>query len=210
MFSLCRHHNTHSASRVAGRRQSRLSTVVTVITFLQLVRAVGRMNDGSMPSFVQKFYHYYSLLTMDLETLQPGCTAGSGDFASVFWGNMMIPAMCAAVLAGGLALLARCRLRKRVFYTNRLPRSFIILWHMSYLNVAIRAMQGVNCRRLEDGALRLVEEMTQECYTGSHLAVGVTSWFILLAGLVTYPIAAVAFLRRRKQRMTSDPVFVDR
>ena len=84
-----------------------LSSTVTVLTILQTLRAVGRMNADELPSSLLQVYRWIAIITFDVSVLEPGCSIDSGS-----------PPFCAVGL--GLSLcFALGRVHERTHATSR-------------------------------------------------------------------------------------------
>ncbi|KNC50267.1 uncharacterized protein AMSG_06426 [Thecamonas trahens ATCC 50062] len=78
-----------------------------------------------------------------------------------------------------------------VSFRARLVHAMIILAAIAYLQVCVRSLQGVYCVRVGDGSLRLAVELPVRCYEGTHLALSVMIWPMVVLFCAGFPAFAL-------------------
>eukprot|EP01113_Clastostelium_recurvatum_P013808 TRINITY_DN1740_c0_g1_i2.p1 TRINITY_DN1740_c0_g1~~TRINITY_DN1740_c0_g1_i2.p1 ORF type:complete len:1635 (-),score=381.18 TRINITY_DN1740_c0_g1_i2:49-4791(-) len=99
------------------------------------------------------------------------------------------------------------------FFKRRCIRSLILLFCILYFIITFRTFQAVSCvtvkifqgavsqQNIQLGSqLRLLAELSTECYSGAHLFIAPIAWILLLLYCIGYPVLCLVLITRSFKR----------
>ena len=197
-------------------RDETFTDIIDVVAAVQMVQNAGRMSRGGTPIFILTFYRYLSVVTLDVEFLQPGCSLGS-SFSVVFFGSLILALFVAIptvlIVLGVGRVRASITARKegldaaaavRRWYFNRTIRVLVLIPILLYISLSYRAMQAVYCVSSGDDRSVLAADPTMECYSSDHMVVAIVAWLILGVITLGLPVSAAVFLFGNRRRLLSN------
>ena len=201
-----------------------LDNLVLSLITVQFVAEVGKLADSNLPEFMQVFYSYFALITLDYNFARPQCFVGWFNFYYLFYGTLLIFPIVLLPMVGGLAGVGGVRsvfFRKRsmkkkvlIYYACRIVRATYWLLEIVYFIVVFRSLQVFSCADefgyppgLEKAShYYLVADPIIECYTPQYFLMLSIAAIILVVFGVGYPLAVTLFLLFGKKLFKYSPV----
>eukprot|EP00698_Gefionella_okellyi_P009326 TRINITY_DN2363_c0_g2_i1.p1 TRINITY_DN2363_c0_g2~~TRINITY_DN2363_c0_g2_i1.p1 ORF type:complete len:1499 (-),score=278.00 TRINITY_DN2363_c0_g2_i1:2715-6782(-) len=189
-----------------------LNHTMLALGVLQLLRATGQMAGPELPVYIQQFYSFLALTTLDFSFLRPGCTFGGHSFSLLFYGTILIMIALVILTSGALLVVGRIRyawrlLRKKdvasadkiwTWSKRRVVRSWLVLLTFLYFNITNVSISAIHCLPNASGTkLLLAADGSIECYTADHIPIAVVGYLLLLI-VAGYPLMSVIFLIRKR------------
>lgn len=185
-----------------------LSNIVHFLTTVQLIGAVGSTASYNLPRFLQSFYGWLKVLSLDYSFVRGGCSSKT-TFSALFFFNILIFAIVLILSLSVIGLLMVFVKKKREFYSLRVYRVAVIVPTIFFPVITSRSLQALYCVRV-GGEYRLKSELAVECRSGDHKAVLAVAILLLIFYVVGFPLGFFLKIYRNRHRIWVDHAFKSR
>jgi hypothetical protein len=177
---------------IAFLRHDVLRKTVSALLVLQQVVVLSSyvsalVSDGALGAV----FNALALSNFEVTYFKPGCSLPSISFVETFAVMLILTGLASLLFECGA--LARAHLHRRTGqaakFWIRTVHAQVVLATVVYLQIALRAMEGVTCvTSPSDGELYLKVEMSTRCYSGTHLPASAGIWGLIVVYLVGFPL----------------------
>ena len=199
-----------------------LSHVIQFVLAVQMIGGVGQLISNRLPRWLRSLYEVFYIVSGDIQFLKPDCQ-GNIDFVTDYFLSIVfnlavgLPMVLGTIVVGKLVLFYRYNgapedivEERKAHFFNRFVRTILIHATILYMTVTARSLAGLACRRTDDGKIRLMVSVTQECFADGHSVVFVFSLLFLMCMTIGFPVWYFLFLRKNKPRLVLDIDFMER
>jgi cysteine-rich repeat protein len=193
--------------------------MVCILT-CQFLAEVGQLAAGNLPEFIQEFYDYIAVITLEFQFSRMACFSGVFTF---YWLYMVTLLALPLVLLFEWCLMLVIALLRSLFFHRRAMKLKIFFYYMRryvrscswiitflYYITLLRSLQMFSCMteggipailaeiRMEDHVVAtkflLAADPVIECYTPVHYAFSSLAFLIATFLLVIYPLWILIFI----------------
>lgn len=202
-----------------------LDLFVVVFVTLQQAITVGRSASPMLDSNTSSLFQSLQIFLFDFNFIRPGCSIGKIPFSTYYIGSLFFVFIVYLYFLAFATIfqfiqqrrgvqrgeVERCSWREWLFNSSafkpRQHRATIVAYHITYLQLAVRTLQLLNCEDIDVGngkvESRLIVEPSQVCYSGAHLLPAILAWLVVLPFLFIPPVYFFAKMYKNRSFITA-------